>query len=292
MSREPLRQCAPAKVNLTLRVQGRRSDGFHDLESLVTFAALADVLTLTPGERVRLEVAGPTAAFAGDISDNLILRAHRELEQRVPSLKAGLFRLRKILPVAAGLGGGSSDAAAALRLLAELNDLSLDDARLLAAAQAVGSDVPVCLAAVPRMMRGRGELLGEPVDLPSLFAVLVNPRVAVPTPAVFRGLDLAPGQTLAGADSLTLPGKPDRTALLAYLASSSNDLEPPAIALAPVIDAARQALQSTQGVDLVRMSGSGATVFALYPDGAGALSAAKHLAQDHPDWWVEATTLG
>ena len=140
-----LSDLAPAKVNLTLRVLGKRADGYHDLESLVVFASLADRVTLTPGDALGLEVAGPTAGAAGDVSDNLVLRAARALAGRVAGLRVGRFALTKLLPVAAGLGGGSADAAAALRLLARLNGLPPDDTRLMDAARATGADVPVCL---------------------------------------------------------------------------------------------------------------------------------------------------
>src|SRR6202035_756280 len=151
-----LSDLAPAKVNLTLRVLGKRADGFHDLESLVVFAGLADRVTLTLGDALGLDVDGPTAAASGDVSDNLVLRAAHALAERVAGLRVGRFTLTKLLPVAAGLGGGSSDAAAALRLLARLNGLAPDEAPLMEAARATGADVPVCLDPRPRIMRGIG----------------------------------------------------------------------------------------------------------------------------------------
>jgi 4-diphosphocytidyl-2-C-methyl-D-erythritol kinase len=161
-----LAEFAPAKVNLTLHVLGRRPDGYHEIESLVTFAGLGDRLTFRPGERLALAVSGPTGAAAGASEDNLVIRAARALATRVDGLRLGGFALDKQLPVAAGLGGGSSDAAAALRLLAQVNGLSLDDERLRAAAQATGADVPVCLDPRARMMRGIGEILSDPMTLP------------------------------------------------------------------------------------------------------------------------------
>jgi 4-diphosphocytidyl-2-C-methyl-D-erythritol kinase len=169
---------APAKVNLTLRVRGRRLDGYHEIESLVVFAAVGDALAFTPGESLALAVRGPTAAAAGDLADNLVLKAVRALAERTPGLELGRFVLSKRLPVAAGLGGGSTDAAAALRLLARHNRIALDDARLMAAARATGADVPVCLDPRSRMMRGIGELLSQPLTLPGLPALLINPRSA------------------------------------------------------------------------------------------------------------------
>src|SRR5882672_7142648 len=159
-----------AKVNLTLRVVGRRVDGYHDLESVVAFADCADRLTLTPGSELNLTTTGPLAGYCGEAADNLVLKAARLLGERVPNLKLGNFRLDKILPVAAGIGGGSADAAAALRLLARLNDLDLDDARLLSAAATVGADVPVCIVCSARVMRGIGDVLSAPIPLPQLAA--------------------------------------------------------------------------------------------------------------------------
>ncbi|HMK79009.1 MAG TPA: 4-(cytidine 5'-diphospho)-2-C-methyl-D-erythritol kinase, partial [Xanthobacteraceae bacterium] len=174
---DALAELAPAKVNLTLHVLGRRADGYHEIESLVVFADVGDRLTLAPGAALSLRVTGPTAAAAGEGGDNLVLKAARALAERVEGLRLGRFSLEKQLPVAAGLGGGSSDAAAALRLIAQENSLPLDDTRLSGAARATGADVPVCLAARARMMRGIGEILGQPLALPPLPAVLVNPGV-------------------------------------------------------------------------------------------------------------------
>src|SRR5262249_4826188 len=161
-----LTEQASAKVNLTLRVIARRADGYHELESLVAFARVGDRVDFTPGAALALDVAGPFAAAAGNLTDNLVLKAARELARRVPGLALGRFALTKELPVAAGLGGGSADAAAALRLLARANALALDDARLADAARATGADVPVCLAVKAREMRGIGEVLGAPLALP------------------------------------------------------------------------------------------------------------------------------
>ena len=179
---------APAKVNLTLSVLGRRADGWHELDSVVAFAGCCDWLAFEPAETLSLTIAGPTAAAAGPTDDNLVLRAARALAERVPRLRLGRFHLRKGLPVAAGLGGGSSDAAAALRALAAANGLAPDDERLFAAAAAVSSDAPVCLCPSARSMAGRGERLGPALGLPPLPAVLANPGVAVATPAVFAAL--------------------------------------------------------------------------------------------------------
>ncbi|HXW23379.1 MAG TPA: 4-(cytidine 5'-diphospho)-2-C-methyl-D-erythritol kinase, partial [Xanthobacteraceae bacterium] len=159
----PFAESAPAKVNLTLRVLGRRPDGYHELESLVAFARVRDRLALAPGGTLALDVSGPFAAAAGNVADNLVLTAARALAGRIDGLALGRFTLVKELPVAAGLGGGSADAAAALRLLARANGLAPDDARLSAAARATGADVPVCLDPRPRVMRGIGEILSAPL---------------------------------------------------------------------------------------------------------------------------------
>jgi 4-diphosphocytidyl-2-C-methyl-D-erythritol kinase len=279
---------APAKVNLTLRVLRRRPDGYHDLTSLVAFADAADVVTLMPGEAPGLVVTGPTADACGATGDNLVLKAVAALSARVPGLKAGRFILDKQLPVAAGLGGGSADAAAALRLLARANALSADDPRLDEAAGAVGADVPVCLRSVARMMEGVGHDLAAPLALAPLPAVLVNPGVAVATRDVFTALRFDPQAAASGNDE---PPPSDPQALLAWLRAGVNDLEKPALALAPAIGEALEALGGQPGVQLARMSGSGATCFGLFADAEAASAAAHALAREHPQWWVRATTL-
>ena len=280
---------APAKVNLTLHVLGRRADGWHELDSVVAFAGCCDWLAFQPGEALSLTISGPTAAAAGPTDDNLVLRAARALAERVPRLRLGRFHLRKVLPVAAGLGGGSSDAAAALRALADANDLTPDDERLFAAAAAVSSDAPVCLCPTARSMAGRGERLGPPLGLPPLPAVLANPGVAVATPAVFAALGLAAGASLDPPPTLRLDAGDG--AALAALATGRNDLQASAIRIAPAIGDTLEALRRLDGVRLARMSGSGATCFALFDDRHAAARAARKLRAVHPDWWVRATYL-
>ncbi len=180
-----LTEQAPAKINLTLRVLGRRPDGYHQLESLVAFADLADTLTLQPGGAGGLDIAGPFASACGPAAGNLVLKAVAALRERAAGLTAGRFALAKNIPVAAGLGGGSADAAAALRLLARANGLAARDPRLAAAALVVGADVPVCLDCRARIMRGVGDELAAPLELPPLSALLVNPGVALATRDVF-----------------------------------------------------------------------------------------------------------
>lgn len=281
---------APAKINLTLHVLGRRPDGYHALESLVTFAGTGDDLRLEPAETLSLVVSGPTAPLAGHDADNLVLKAARLLSERVPGLRVGQFHLTKRLPVAAGIGGGSSDAAAALRLLARLNGFPLSHPALREAARLTGADVSVCLEPRARMMRGAGDELGPALHLPRLFAVLVNPRVPVETPMVFKALGLQAGDALPG------PGHPDIAAgseasLLAAVRAARNDLEPAACRVQPIIVEASSLVAGTDGCRLARMSGSGATVFGLYDDCKAAAAAAKSIARRQPDWWVKATSL-
>jgi 4-diphosphocytidyl-2-C-methyl-D-erythritol kinase len=288
----PLSETAPAKVNLTLRVTGRRPDGYHELESLVAFARVGDRLAFAPADALALKVSGPSAAAAGDVADNLVLKAARELARRVPDLKLGRFDLLKELPVAAGLGGGSADAAAALRLLARANALALDDPRLADAARATGADVPVCLDAKPRVMCGIGEILSAPLALPPLPAVLVNPGVPLATKDVFAAFGRAGGAKEGSPfDTAVLDGGSLESALAA-LAGGTNDLEPAAVSLCPAVADALATLRATAGCRLVRMSGSGATCFGLYLSEAAAATAAQGITQSHPDWWVRATVLG
>jgi 4-diphosphocytidyl-2-C-methyl-D-erythritol kinase len=284
-------ETAPAKVNLTLKVIGRRPDGYHDIESLVVFAAVGDTLTFTAARAMALAVRGPTAGAAGDIADNLVLKAAHALAERVEGLKLGCFVLAKRLPVAAGVGGGSSDAAAALRLLARANRIAIDDPRLREAARATGADVPVCLDPRPRVMRGIGEVLSAPLALPRLPAILVNPGVAVPTKDVFGKLAAAPSCGSAPAPaSETIPT--DREGYLAYVQSQTNDLEPPALLVQPVVAEVLSALRALPSCRLARMSGSGATCFAVFDSRRAAATAAAALRKRHPGWWVRATTLG
>lgn len=269
-----LQDIAPAKLNLFLHVLGRREDGYHLLESLVSFATCADRLTLEPAAPLGLTVSGPFAAGLAGEGDNLILKAARAFAAHVSGAQTGAFTLEKHLPIASGIGGGSADAAAALRLLARANGVAPGDARLMDAARSLGADVPVCLdPSAPRLMRGIGHELGPKLAARPVPALLVNPGVAVPTGPVFSALGLAPGAHCAS-------GQDER-----------NDLQPPAIRLQPVIGAVLARLGTQPGVSLTRMSGSGATCFALF-DGAGARDAAA-LAISAADegitqkrWWV------
>lgn len=270
---------APAKINLTLRITGRRTDGYHLLDSLVAFAGAGDTLSLDPGDRLALGVTGPFAAGAGETGTNLVLKAARHLQERLPGLRSGHFHLVKRLPVASGIGGGSSDAAAALRLLARHNGLAINHPAVLEAARATGADVPVCLEARARIMRGIGDELGPVLKLPRLFAVLLNPGVHVATPDVFRALGLAVGSHRSAPETgIDISG-------------GANDLEAPAIACAPVIAGALAALRANPSCRLARMSGSGATCFGLYDDCKASAAAAQALRRAEPGWWVKPTVI-
>jgi 4-diphosphocytidyl-2-C-methyl-D-erythritol kinase len=283
---------APAKVNLTLHVLGRRaSDGYHELESLVAFTGAGDMVTLEPGGALSLAVEGPTAQAAGSGPDNLVLRAASNLAAKIPDLRCGAFRLRKLLPVAAGVGGGSSDAAAALRLLGEANDLAADDPRIVAAARETGADVAVCLQPRARFMWGAGENVGAALKLPALPAVLINPGVAVATAPVFRRLGLQPGATTDFGAHPEIPSGVDRDTLWRLLEKARNDLEPPALQEAPVIRDVLAVLAAARGCRLARMSGSGATCFGLFASPQTAVRAARAIRAGHPEWWVKSAML-
>jgi 4-diphosphocytidyl-2-C-methyl-D-erythritol kinase len=278
-------EAAPAKINLTLRVLGRRADGYHDLESLVAFADVGDGVRLQPGVPLALEIGGPYAAACGAPADNLVLKAAAALAARVEGLKLGRFVLTKELPVASGIGGGSADAAAALRLLARSNELAHDDARLAQAALAVGADVPVCLDGLPRIMRGVGDELAAPLDLPELPALLVNPGVPLATRDVFaKYIAKFAGRHGDGAALTDVPRA--RADLLAWLGGQGNDLTQAAISCVPAIAGVLDALAALPGVRLARMSGSGPTCFVLFASAGEAAAAAQRLKAVHPDWWV------
>ena len=270
-----LHEAAPAKVNLFLHVTGKREDGYHLLDSLVVFAGCGDELTVTASDTLTLQVCGPFGATLAGEGDNLVLRAALALAAATGVRATGALVLIKNLPVASGIGGGSADAAAALRLLARHWGVPAADDVL---ALGLGADVPVCLAGQAARMQGVGERLGPAPALPDFGLVLVNPGVAVATPAVFRARH---GGFRLQAD---LPDAwPDAAALVATLAACANDLEAPAIALAPVIGEVLETIRTTPGALLARMSGSGATCFALFATAKEAERAAEKL--DRPGWW-------
>lgn len=285
-----LQSHAPAKINLTLSILARRPDGYHELSSLVAFAEVGDTLTLEPGPALDLVLNGRTAAGLGKLGDNLVLRAARAAQARIEGLKLGRFTLAKRLPAGAGLGGGSSDAAAALRLIAEVNELEPDDPRLFEAALAAGADVPVCLDPRARLMHGIGEIISAPLALPKLDTVLVFPDIAVATADVFASFTLAAGaRRKARYAESEIPS--DRDALLRFLAAESNDLELAARLVAAAVGEAREALEHAGQPRLVRMTGSGSAMFGIYDDAAAAQAAAAAIVKEKPDWWVHTTVL-
>ena len=287
-----LSERAPAKVNLTLHILGRRADGFHTLESLVAFSQGGDTLSLTEGEALSLSIEGPSAAASGHIEDNLVLRATHHFAKRFPGARSGAFHLVKRLPVAAGLGGGSSDAAAALRLLARANGVAGDHPLLFEAAKATGADVPVCLMRRARMMRGVGDELGPLIALPPLIGLLVNPGEPVETKAVFARMNIPPGSATGFGGHPDLDPDMPVDALMTALRKGRNDMEAAACLIAPVIGDVLAVLAAAPGCRLARMSGSGATCFALFKDCRSAARAKKAILRAHPAWWVKSCVLG
>ena len=277
---------APAKLNLYLHVTGRRANGYHELDSLVTFAALADTLEIAPAETLELTVSGPFAP-ALDPGGNLAARAAAALADALGRSAGVRIALYKRIPVAAGLGGGSADAAAVLRGLARLWRLGPEhDGLLRETALGLGADVPVCLDSRAAYMAGIGELLSPPPPLPACAALLVNPGVPVPTGRVF-----AARQGAFSAAGQFGESPPDAPALAALLAARRNDLERPARAEAPEIGRVLARLAAAPGCLLARMSGSGATCFGLFDGETAAARAAGAIASDRPAWWVQPTRL-
>jgi 4-diphosphocytidyl-2-C-methyl-D-erythritol kinase len=287
--REPLSEPAPAKVNLALHVVGRREDGYHLLHTLCVFTELADLVTAAPARRDRLTVSGPFGADLPSGRSNLVLRALEKFRARFPDhLPDGIeIHLEKHLPVAAGLGGGSADAAAELRILARMSRTPVAEADLFALAATLGADVPMCLLSRPCEVTGIGEEIAPLGDFPQMHLVLVNPLEEISTPAVFR--------KLVKKHNAPMPDIPDpieRAALLSlWLADTRNDLEEPATELVPAIRAIVASIATTSGCVAARMSGSGATCFGLYGSAAAAHQAAHDLRERFPGYWVAATPL-
>jgi len=285
---------APAKINLTLHITGQRLDGYHLIDSLVAFATVGDELRVSAAKSMSLTVKGPESEGVPDGAENLALRAVALVD---PGAKTALT-LRKNLPPASGIGGGSADAAAAFRGMRSYMSEATQFERLHAPPGllpnpesdrilALGADIPMCLTSHPARIRGIGDFV-EHLDLPQLPAILVNPRVALPTPAVFRELEMKVNSPMPDV----LPEFRDAGALVVWLSGQRNDLEAPAIRIAPAIIEVLRALQETEHCGLARMSGSGATCFGLYSDPDAARAAARQLRRLHPNWWVEACMLG
>lgn len=286
-----VREAAPAKVNLYLRVTGRRAaDGYHLLDSLAVFGPAADALTAAPAPAgLALAVTGPEAAALAAEPDNLVLRAARALAAAAGLADpAAALTLEKRLPVASGIGGGSADAAAALRALDRLWGTGLGTGRLEAVAAGLGADVPVCVAGSPARMQGVGEILAAAPPLPRFALLLANPRLALPTPAVFRARAAA-GAGFSAPAALPAGGWPDAPALAADLRGLGNDLEAAAIGLCPPIAGVLAALAAQPGCLVARMSGSGATCFGLFATAAKADAAVAALPAG---WWRHAGWAG
>ncbi len=278
---------APAKLNLYLHVTGRRADGYHFLDSLVAFADVGDVLTMTPAQRLAFSADGPFAAALGDEPDaNLVVRAARALAAAVGRAPDVALHLTKILPVASGIGGGSADAAACLRGLARLWGIDASSTLVREVAATLGADVPACVDGRACYMGGVGTELSPAPRLPPTGLLLVNPGIALATPAVYRARQ---GAFSAPMRFDAVPA--DAVALAGLLEQRTNDLAPPAISLVPEIQAVLDAIAAAAGCLLSRMSGSGATCFGLFADKAAATAAGEGIAASHPAWWVSAGRL-
>ncbi|SMH36080.1 4-(cytidine 5'-diphospho)-2-C-methyl-D-erythritol kinase [Azospirillum agricola] len=301
MTAAPLAEAAPAKLNLYLHVTARRPDGYHELDSLVAFAEIGDTVTVQPGvARVALRgadlpAAGPRLVISGPFgpalmgenpAGNLVIRAAHALAARLGRDADALIALHKLLPVASGIGGGSADAAATLRALGRLWGLEANATLLYEVAAGLGADVPACVAGQSCFFGGIGEILDAAPPLPEVHAVLANPGVPVPTPAVFKARS---GGFSAPARFSAAPS--DAAALAALLRERSNDLTAPALTVAPAIADTLAALERGPGCLLARLSGSGATCFGLYATATEAEAAAAGIAAAEPRWWVKATRL-
>ncbi len=282
----PVAEVAWAKINLTLQVTGRRPDGYHELTSLVVFAEVGDALRLAVADDLSLTIEGRFAPALQGAADNLVLRAAEALRRRAGIRAGAAMILTKNLPVASGIGGGSADAAAALRGLMRLWGVSLPQADLAALALTLGADVPVCLRGAAMVMSGIGERLTPIPALPPLWLLLVNPGVPVSTAAVFGALE-GRFSTLAEPQLPPLGLAP----LIDWLAARPNDLEAPARRLAPAVDQVLAALARQPACLLARMSGSGATCFGLFEKEADAQQAAAEIARQNATWWVAPALL-
>lgn len=272
-----IEEAAPAKLNLALHVRARRPDGYHELETLFAFVTDGDTIRLDPAGPPGLTITGPFAGGLSGEDDNLVTQAERLFVERVKPVPPAAIELVKRLPVASGIGGGSADAAATLRALARAHGVTFDDPRLFACAEALGSDVPACLLGRAALGRGRGELLDPLPALPPLPVLLVNPMVPVSTAAVFARWDGVDRGGIAGGDAI------------AAAIAGRNDLEPPARAIAPIIDRVLDRLAAQPGVVLARMSGSGATCFAVFDTIEARRRAAGALSDEA--WWCLETAL-
>lgn len=285
----PLTEPAPAKINLALHVTGQRDNGYHELHGLTVFTELSDELMAEPAGADRLKVTGPFASALGPAANNLVNAAVAAFRDEWPGAVQGgvALTLDKQLPVASGIGGGSADAAAALRIMAHLAGEPVDRERLMAVATRLGADVPMCLISRTCEIAGVGDEVRPLPASPKAHLVLVNPLLPISTAEVFRRLECR-----TNAPMPALPDHAERLSVFSlWLADTRNDLEAPATALAPVIGEIRLAVAKTAGCVLARMSGSGATVFGLYGSSAQAMQAARDLRQAFPSYWVAATPI-
>ncbi len=280
----PFTEFAPAKINLALHVLARRADGYHEIDSIVAFADVGDELHFTPAEKFALSAAGPFAHFLPSSGSNIIFAAWTAVvaiaEARGRHLPPMAVHVTKNLPVAAGIAGGSADAAAAMRGFLRTAGIETVDQEITAAALAIGADVPACLAGKTSRMQGAGELITPLNDFQPLHAVMINPVIAVQTSDVFRKLGLAAGEHHGGP-----------LADLSDAATWRNDLTAPAIAIAPVIAEVLGVLENQRDLCFARMSGSGATCFGVFHDADGARRAARQLSAAFPRWWVQQASL-
>jgi len=290
------RLVAAAKINLCLHITGRQpggdEQGFHTLDSLVVFAAIGDVITVRPAETIELRIDGPMADALDElVTENLVYRAAVALSAHAGIQTGANISLKKHLPVAAGIGGGSADAAAALKSLCALWDLAPDEDDLNRIALSLGADVPVCLGGKASFMSGVGEHLTAAGPFPDTHLVLINPGVALSTAEVFKALDDQSPSSSPIDHRLFAQTFTDADELASALKQCRNDLEGPASRLLPVIGDVLSSLSARPGCLLARMSGSGATCFGLFADETAAVTAADQIIYDHPDWWVVATRL-
>ena len=294
MATDPFHKCdvircqAPAKINLYLHVLGRRPDGYHDIDTLIVFASVSDQVSIARSHQLTLQLAGP---FAHDLktinrTNNLVVAAVHSLAEACGESPSVAISLQKNLPVAAGLGGGSSDAAATLRALAQLWSLDRSDVRLQAVAESLGADVPACLVQCPVTVSGRGEITSQAPELPSAWLVLVNPGIPLATADVFRQFSVVGSHPAPLGEP---PGGLDK--MVAALTARSNDLETPAMRLVPQISKVIAVLSTSDGCLMARMSGSGATCFGVYADEAAAIAAAEIIGREHGSWWVSSARM-
>lgn len=279
------KELAKAKINLTLKILGKRHDGYHDIESLIAFATCSDTLEYRPNKPYSLETGGP---YADQIHEtNLITRACSALKQKVPELQLGQFHLTKNLPISSGIGGGSADAAAALRLIRKAHNLCQDDHfDWSTLAMQLGADVPVCLYQQPAVATGLGEQIYPLKHFPQLPCVLVNPNVQVPTAEVFKRLNALLGADMSEEKDNTRPIQFETPQdVIDFMRTTPNDLQNVAIAYAPSIAQVLEYLEHQTPCQIARMSGSGATCFAIYDDIDNAKNVVTQLQNDHPEWW-------